>query len=117
MVFSIHRVLVVLMCVVALLAVKPDQACASRRIDLALRPSRHILVEDSRVEEMNMKRNSLPRNNKFDPNRSSKRRVRRGSDPIHNRVIVLEMCIVKLTRGSPTQCLHTDTRSAVTNLA
>ncbi|KGN61380.1 hypothetical protein Csa_006322 [Cucumis sativus] len=84
--FSIHRVLIVLlMCVVALLAVKTDQACALRSIDLALRPSRHILVEDSTVEELNMKRNSQPRNNKFDPNRSSKRRVRRGSDPIHNR--------------------------------
>ena len=86
MVFSIHRVLVVLlMCVVALLAVQPDQACALRSIDLALRSSRHILVEDSRVEEKNMKRNSLPRNSKFDPNQSSKRRVRRGSDPIHNK--------------------------------
>ncbi|KAA0032271.1 CLAVATA3/ESR (CLE)-related protein 45 [Cucumis melo var. makuwa] len=85
MVFSIHRVLIVLLMCVALLAVKPEQACALRSIDLALRPSRHILVEDSRVEELNMKRNSLPQNNKFDPNRSSKRRVRRGSDPIHNR--------------------------------
>ncbi|KAG7036811.1 hypothetical protein SDJN02_00431, partial [Cucurbita argyrosperma subsp. argyrosperma] len=78
MVFSIHRVLLVLlMCVVALLAVKPEQACGLTSMDLALRPIRHVL-EDPRD------RNSRPRN-KFDPNRSSKRRVRRGSDPIHNR--------------------------------
>ncbi|KAK7274832.1 hypothetical protein RIF29_15931 [Crotalaria pallida] len=36
-------------------------------------------------EVLNTKKNSANISNGFNPNESSKRRVRRGSDPIHNR--------------------------------
>ncbi|KAJ0095458.1 hypothetical protein Patl1_15936 [Pistacia atlantica] len=82
MVFCAQRVLILLLCM-GLLTVQPDQVYGLRRIDL-LRQNQHSQGPTT-MEEMNTQKNSTQINSTFDPNQSSKRRVRRGSDPIHNR--------------------------------
>ncbi|GMN41852.1 hypothetical protein TIFTF001_011080 [Ficus carica] len=92
--FSTHRVLILLICI-GLLSVQPDKVSGLRSIDTALREHKqdnHILLQIRRfLKVVNMegmsteKRTSASRNDKVDPNQSSKRQVRRGSDPIHNR--------------------------------
>ncbi|KAB2084230.1 hypothetical protein E1A91_A05G332300v1 [Gossypium mustelinum] len=95
MICSAQRFLMFLICF-GLLAVAPDKASGLISIDLvfrhgqgedqiAIRTNQRILkaadMKGTRTEK------KLPEvvNNTFDPNRSSKRRVRRGPDPIHNR--------------------------------
>ena len=93
MVFSAQRVLVFLICI-GVLAVEPDKVSGLRSIDLVLRQSQedHMLAPKNQrilkavvMEDLNRGENAAPVNKKFDLNQSSKRRVRRGSDPIHNR--------------------------------
>ncbi|KAL5826411.1 hypothetical protein ACOSQ4_018208 [Xanthoceras sorbifolium] len=93
MVFCAHRLLVFLICM-GLLAVQPDKVSGLRSIDLVLRQSQHNQdmvpqnqrsLMDSATKGMNTEKKPTQINNTFDPNQSSKRRVRRGSDPIHNR--------------------------------
>ncbi|KAF7809123.1 CLAVATA3/ESR (CLE)-related protein 45 [Senna tora] len=102
---SSYRVLVLVLCV-GFLSVQPEKALGIRNL---VHPLRQI-QEDHRImlqseptpkatsmQEVNTKKKSANANNKRnDPNRSSKRRVRRGSDPIHNR----QICIVKLLEMS-----------------
>ncbi|XP_022734971.1 CLAVATA3/ESR (CLE)-related protein 45 [Durio zibethinus] len=95
MVCSAQRVLIFLI-IFELLAVQADKVSGLRRIDLvftysqeedgiASRRNRRIL-EAADMKGMGTGKNlPAPVNNTFDPNQSSKRRVRRGSDPIHNR--------------------------------
>ncbi|CAI9761795.1 unnamed protein product [Fraxinus pennsylvanica] len=69
-----------------LLVFRPQEVCGLRSADLALRQSR----EDRRLRVKNQStldtdKKPAPVSKKFDPNQSSKRRVRRGSDPIHNK--------------------------------
>ncbi|KAB2031719.1 hypothetical protein ES319_D05G324500v1 [Gossypium barbadense] len=95
MVSSAQRFLMFLICF-GLLAVAPDKAYGLISIDLvfshgqgedqiAIRTNQRIL-KAADMKGMSTE-NKLPEvvNNTFDPNRSSKRRVRRGPDPIHNR--------------------------------
>lgn len=94
MVFFARRVLILLICMGLLLSVQPDKVSGLRSIDLVLRQNQHnqgmvpqnqrILKETTMVGK-NAEKKSTKIHNKFDPNQSSKRRVRRGSDPIHNR--------------------------------
>lgn len=77
-----------------LLAVQPDKVSGMRNIELVLRHNQHNqgmvpqnqrILKDTTMVGMNAGNKLTQINNKFDPNQSSKRRVRRGSDPIHNR--------------------------------
>ncbi|GMJ05670.1 CLAVATA3/ESR-RELATED 45 [Hibiscus trionum] len=84
MVCSAQRVVIFLM-VFGLLAVQPVEVSGLRNMDLVVfRHSQRVLKA---VDTKGMDTEKKPAfvNNGFDPNRSSKRRVRRGSDPIHNR--------------------------------
>ncbi|ONI30813.1 hypothetical protein PRUPE_1G274800 [Prunus persica] len=96
MVFSSHGVFVLLFCIGLFLVVQPDEVSALTSIGLALRenqdqyhgifPRHQRTLKAATMEEMSTeKKNSTNTNSNFDPNQSSKRRVRRGSDPIHNR--------------------------------
>nr|QLJ82595.1 clavata3/endosperm 45 [Panax ginseng] len=93
MLLSAHRLCILLICI-GLLAVQQVKISGLRSIDLALKWSKkdhgvvpmnqHMLKE---VAMVNLNREKKPAtvNKKLDPNQFSKRRVRRGSDPIHNR--------------------------------
>ncbi|XWS23187.1 hypothetical protein CRYUN_Cryun29cG0099600 [Craigia yunnanensis] len=95
MVCSAQKVLIFLF-FFQLLAVQPDKVSGLRSIDLVFRQSqeedgiatrrnRRILKADDLKGMSTEKKLPAPVNNTFDWNQSSKRRVRRGSDPIHNR--------------------------------
>lgn len=86
------RVLIILVCI-GFIAVLPEKVSSSRSTDAVFRWNQeyrlaadksHVL-EGVSVKDMNTKKNTAPEPSTFDPNRSSKRKVRRGSDPIHNR--------------------------------
>ncbi|KAF8399478.1 hypothetical protein HHK36_015344 [Tetracentron sinense] len=85
-------VLILLICF-GFLAVQPEKVSGLRSIDLVLRwdkehglvPKHARILKAVAMEELNTEKKSAPSPPTFDPNRSSKRRVRRGSDPIHNR--------------------------------
>ena len=91
-----HRVLIILICI-GFLSLQLDKVYGLTSADIALRDHKqgnnHILLHIRRllkavaVKGMStQKKPTTPRNDKpFDPNQSSKRKVRRGSDPIHNR--------------------------------
>lgn len=59
-------------------------ALAPNSKDSQLTLNNRVLQGVSR-QELNSSRSTAPKNKKFDPMQSSKRRFRRGSDPIHNR--------------------------------
>ncbi|TYI36178.1 hypothetical protein ES332_A03G124500v1 [Gossypium tomentosum] len=80
MVCSSQRVLLFLI-FIGLLAIQADKVCGLRGIHFVLKQTRKAVE----MKEMRTEQKPLPVNNKTDPNESSKRRVRRGSDPIHNR--------------------------------
>jgi len=92
MVLSSHKTIILLFCI-GLLAIKADKVCSLRKGTMILTQGRQdqqpvqnnrILQEVSK-QDLEAKRKSASGNTKFDPEQSSKRRVRRGSDPIHNR--------------------------------
>lgn len=85
MVLYIHRAFALFICV-GLLVFHAHEVCSSRSADLALRQSgedHRLTVKNQHTLDTDKK--PAPVNKTFDPNRSSKRRVRRGSDPIHNK--------------------------------
>jgi len=92
MVLSSHKTFILLFCI-GLLAIKADQVCSLRRETMILTQGRQdqLQVQNNRVlqevskQDLDTNRKSAPVTNKFDPEQSSKRKVRRGSDPIHNR--------------------------------
>ncbi|KAM7252326.1 hypothetical protein ACFE04_024209 [Oxalis oulophora] len=71
MVFSSHRVLILLLCI-GLLAVRLNKADGARNIDLVQKNER--ILKDVAMKGMNAEKKSAPANKKFDPNESSKRR-------------------------------------------
>lgn len=90
----IHRVAMLLLCIL-FLALQPEGASGLRNIDLALRWDKvHIpifnsfkFVKDVSVEddwERALAFAPAPLTG-FDPTQLNKRRIRRGSDPIHNK--------------------------------
>ena len=93
MVFYPSRVMLLLF-VGFLISIQPKEVSGLKSLEIALRHSQkehrimlqnqHTL-QDTEKELLNIKKNSANVNNRFDPNQSSKRRVRKGSDPIHNR--------------------------------
>ncbi|XWS37352.1 hypothetical protein CRYUN_Cryun19dG0035500 [Craigia yunnanensis] len=94
MVFSVNRGFILLACI-GLLALQPEIVSGLRGIDLALKWDKGLFpfVQNSRilkavvaVDSLQTRQNLAPAPSMmFDPNQSNKRRVRKGSDPIHNR--------------------------------
>ncbi|KAJ6891723.1 hypothetical protein NC651_025041 [Populus alba x Populus x berolinensis] len=83
-----------------LLKVQPHKPYGLTSVEVILRhdrkaqgtlPHSQRSLKDVDMQGMDTKK-SAQANKTFDPSQTSKRRVRRGSDPIHNR----EMCIEKL---------------------
>ncbi|OIW04757.1 hypothetical protein TanjilG_08640 [Lupinus angustifolius] len=77
------------------LSVQQERVLGVTSSEIALRQSQEnhrIMLQNQHThkatdkELLNTKKNSTNVNNAFDRNQSSKRRVRRGSDPIHNRI-------------------------------
>ncbi|XP_059639474.1 CLAVATA3/ESR (CLE)-related protein 45-like [Cornus florida] len=91
--FSACRVIFLLVCI-GFLSIQPEMVSGLRRIDLVLRWNKsqlpflrnpHILKAVA-LGDLQTQLNIAPAPSMmFDLNQSSKRRVRRGSDPIHNR--------------------------------
>uniref|UniRef100_A0A2N9J093 Uncharacterized protein n=1 Tax=Fagus sylvatica TaxID=28930 RepID=A0A2N9J093_FAGSY len=94
MVFNAHRAFILLICI-GILAIQLDKVTGLRSIDIALKQGQEdhgILSAQYRrilkavtTEGMNTEKKSEHANKKFEPNESSKRTVRKGSDPIHNK--------------------------------
>lgn len=87
---SFQRVLIFLI-IIGVFAVQPDNVCGLRSIGLVFRHSQERVLKAVDMKGMSTEQ-KLPaaaaeavNNTNIDPNQSSKRRVRRGSDPIHNR--------------------------------
>ena len=78
---------VIFLIFVGLLCTQPGQVSGLRSVDLALRFLRNSRVlKGADVQELHENMNMAPSPSMtFDPDQSNKRRVRRGSDPIHNR--------------------------------
>lgn len=85
---------VILLVCMGVLALQPDEVAGLRSIGLALKWDKvqlpfleHLRVlEAVAVEDTHTKLSLAPAPSiMFDPNQSNKRRVRKGSDPIHNR--------------------------------
>lgn len=91
MLLSTQRVFILVICI-GLLVVQPVSGL--RSIGLAIRWSKEDdrqvvtnqrLLKEVVKEEVNVEKKAATLNKKLDPYQSSKRRVRRGADPIHNR--------------------------------
>lgn len=87
---SFQRVFIFLI-IIGVFAVQPDNVCGLRNIGLVFRHSQERVLKAVDMKGMSTEQ-KLPaaaaeavNNTNIDPNQSSKRRVRRGSDPIHNR--------------------------------
>lgn len=92
MVLSAYRVLIVLICI-GLVSFQPTKVSGLRSRDLVLRESRYYnnvmqrnrrVLEAADTENVSTEKKAVEAK-EFDPNRSSKRTFRRGSDPIHNK--------------------------------
>ncbi|CAI9112132.1 OLC1v1012520C1 [Oldenlandia corymbosa var. corymbosa] len=92
--FSPCRMIILLAYIGFFFCIQPDTVSSLRSMDLALRlPQAEFLFKRSSrilstvgLEDMPVQQNLAPSPAMmFDPNQSDKRRVRRGSDPIHNR--------------------------------
>lgn len=82
--FSTGRMFFLLVCI-GFLSIQPERVSGRRILDLALRKSR-ILKAVGLVEVQTPPPSLAPVPSlAFDPNQLCQRRVRRGSDPIHNR--------------------------------
>ncbi|PIN17162.1 hypothetical protein CDL12_10184 [Handroanthus impetiginosus] len=90
---SIHRAFLIFICI-GLLAFHPREVCGARNAGFVLRrgiEDQTMMIKNQRmlkgVDTNNLNTDKKPAaiSKPFDPNQSSKRKVRRGSDPIHNR--------------------------------
>lgn len=79
-----HKSFVFLLICIGLLVVLPEKV-SSQQNELKTSMSRRMLNGLVTKEELNTGIKSTPVSKTFDPNGSSKRKVRKGSDPIHNR--------------------------------
>lgn len=95
MTMCIQRSFMVFICI-GLLAFHPNQVCGSRNLGLLIRRyaddqpkhhhHHHRVLKGVEMNNLNTDNNKqAPVDGSTDPNKSSKRKVRRGSDPIHNR--------------------------------
>ncbi|CAL9123886.1 unnamed protein product [Musa textilis] len=86
--------LAVLLCVVLLSSWKPEPVCGLRNVGLvlgrneeqtAVAKSERLLASVDAAVDIDASKKPAAGPSPFDPYSASKRRVRRGSDPIHNR--------------------------------
>ncbi|XAR55999.1 hypothetical protein NMG60_11036270 [Bertholletia excelsa] len=92
MLFSTQRMFILLICII-FLSIQPAEVSSLRSIHLVLRHSKedhgvvlrnlHMLKVEKQT--VNTEKKQAPAKKTSNPYRSSKRRVRKGSDPIHNR--------------------------------
>ncbi|RRT65101.1 hypothetical protein BHE74_00041705 [Ensete ventricosum] len=87
--FHLDKLLLFLLCVV-LLASEGEKVCGLRSVDHVLRYGEEggLAEKNRRIILANVdagKKSAAKSSSSFDSNSTSKRRVRRGSDPIHNR--------------------------------
>ncbi|KAF1863716.1 hypothetical protein Lal_00030802 [Lupinus albus] len=94
MVLHISRIIMLLL-FFGFLSVQQESVLGMTSLEIALRHSQEdhrIMLQNQHThkatdkELFNKKKNSTNVDNGFDRNQSSKRRVRKGSDPIHNRI-------------------------------
>ena len=94
MISSTHKLFILLTCF-GILAVEPYMVFGFRNIGIELKwkkedhgeqlPVKHRVLKNVSMEDLQAKPSPAAFDKKFDTFRSSKRPVRRGSDPIHNR--------------------------------
>ncbi|URE09939.1 hypothetical protein MUK42_04685 [Musa troglodytarum] len=79
--------LAVLLCVVLLSSWKPEPVCGLRNNEeqTAVAKSERLLASVDAAVDIDASKKPAAGPSPFDPYSASKRRVRRGSDPIHNR--------------------------------
>ncbi|KAK9198624.1 hypothetical protein WN944_013810 [Citrus x changshan-huyou] len=89
----VYRGFILLVCI-GFLSLQPQNVSGLRSIDLVLRWDKEVLpaVRNTRIlkavplKDLQMNPSLAPAPSlMFDPNQSNKRKVRKGSDPIHNR--------------------------------
>lgn len=90
MFFISQKVFILVICI-GFLSIQTDKVSGLTSLQIALKDDHSLLLPHIRrllkvvkVDEMNAEKKPACLNTKFDLNKSSKRRVRRGSDPIHN---------------------------------
>ncbi|KAL8248478.1 hypothetical protein R6Q59_005346 [Mikania micrantha] len=83
MISSTHKLFILLACI-GILATEPYIVSGFRGMFIEL-PTGHRMLKEVSVVDPQAKPSAAALNKKFDPYQSSKRPVRRGSDPIHNR--------------------------------
>ncbi|KAK1423078.1 hypothetical protein QVD17_18372 [Tagetes erecta] len=84
MISSTHKLFIVLTCI-GILAVEPYMVSGFRSIISIEVPMVHRMLKAVSMVNSQTKPSPAALNKKVDPYQSSKRPVRRGSDPIHNR--------------------------------
>ncbi|KAL6969598.1 hypothetical protein U1Q18_029308 [Sarracenia purpurea var. burkii] len=94
MVFIASRLCILLICI-GFFTVQPTKGSSLRSIDLVLRWSKEDYGPElkyqqrtlmaAEIQTRNTEKKRVSVNKTLDPNKSSKRSIRRGSDPIHNR--------------------------------
>uniref|UniRef100_A0A6N2LQE6 Uncharacterized protein n=1 Tax=Salix viminalis TaxID=40686 RepID=A0A6N2LQE6_SALVM len=108
MVFCAHRVLILLICI-GFIAVQPDEVYGLTSVELVLRhnqkdqgtvPQNQRVLKDVDMQGMDIKK-SAHASKTFDRSQSSKRGVRRGSDPIHNRASIISVPHVEIIIQPP----------------
>lgn len=84
MISSTHKLFVLLTCI-GILAAEPYMVYGFRNIGIELPMNHHRLLKAVSMVDRQVNPSRAGLNKKFDSFQSSKRPVRRGSDPIHNR--------------------------------
>lgn len=84
MILGIHKLLIIFLTCIGILVVQPHTVSGIRNIRIEPR-SNHRMLKEVAMENHKVNPSSTDLNKKFDSYQSSKRRVGRGSDPIHNR--------------------------------
>ncbi|KAG8379189.1 hypothetical protein BUALT_Bualt07G0062400 [Buddleja alternifolia] len=81
-----NKIIIFAIFCIGLLSIQPANVSAFRSKDLALRSFPNLKTDG--FQDLRVPLNIAPSPATiFDPNKSEKRRVRRGSDPIHNKTI------------------------------
>ncbi|CAA2963210.1 Hypothetical predicted protein [Olea europaea subsp. europaea] len=92
--FSASKLTILVIFCIGFFSIQPERVSCLRSIDLALRwgPGEMLVLRSSRVlKDVALQDLSIPLDiapspgMAYDPNKSEKRSVGRGSDPIHNR--------------------------------
>lgn len=85
MILGTHKLFILLTCI-GILAIEPYMVCGIRSIGIEQRLNRHMLNETVIKDPKANLASAAGVNKKFNHYQSSKRTVKKGSDPIHNRV-------------------------------